>query len=114
MLNRLPRILWPTEQQGVGTGRSPHGQLVQSQNLTTGLLDPGPGGVCDPESSDGELGDCEEAVVVGDGPDDDDGLVLVLVSGAFVLCDGYDAGNGDGGSVDAGHEETAEDDLVEV
>lgn len=114
MLNRLSRILRTTEQKGVCTSGSPHRQLIEGQNLTTSLLDPGPSGGGESESGNGQLGDGEEAVVVGDGSDHDDGLALVFLCGALALGDGYEAGEGDGRSVDAGHEEAAENDLVEV
>lgn len=114
MFDGFSRVLGSTEQEGVRTGRSAHGQLVQSQRLTTSLLDSGSGGGCEAESGDGELGNGEETVVVGDGAHNDDGLALVFLCGTLALGDGYEAGNGDGRAVDAGHEEAAEDDLVEV
>lgn len=114
MLNRLSRILRSTKQQGIRTSRRPHGQLIQSERLTTSLLDPSPGGSGEAERGNGQLRDGQEAVVIGDGSHDDDGLVLVFLCGTLGLGDGYEAGKGDGGTVDAGHEQAAEDDLVEV
>ncbi len=61
-----------------------------------------------------EFGDGKQAVVIGDGADDDYGLVgvgRVLGVGAG---DVDDAGDGHGRTVDPGHEEAAEDYFVEV
>jgi hypothetical protein len=114
MLHTLPGILRSTQQQRIRTGRRPHSQLIQRQSLTTSLLDASAGSSCEAEGRNGQLGDGEEAVVVGDGAHDDDGLVLGGVVGALGVGGAYEAGEGDGGAVDAGHEEAAEDDLVEV
>jgi hypothetical protein len=61
-----------------------------------------------------QFGDSEEAVVVRDGANDADGFVFVRflrgLRGDFT----GDAGDGHWGAVDAGHEEAAEDDFVEV
>ena len=113
MLDRLPRILRAPQQQRVRARRSPHGQLIERQTLPSSSLDPGARRGREAQGGDGELGDGEQAVVVGDGADDDDGF---LGGGGFVgWVDGHgdDAGEGDGGAVDAGHEEAAEDDFVE-
>ena len=61
-----------------------------------------------------QFGDLEEAVVVGDGADDADCLVLVGLFRGFGGDFGGDAGDGHGRAVDAGHEEALEDDFVEV
>ncbi len=60
------------------------------------------------------LGHGEQARVVGDGADDDDGLGGrgELVGGPAGGEHG-EAGEGEGGAVRAGHEEAAEDDFVE-
>lgn len=109
VLDRLASILRTTEQEGVSSGRRAEGELVQSQDLTTSLLNPGPSSRREAEGSDGQFGDGEETVVVGDGADDDDGLALVRIGGV-----GDDAGQRDGGTVDSGHKQTAQNDLVEV
>ena len=65
---------------------------------------------------DGEfLGYFQQAVVVGDGTDDDDCFVRWsdLLAGAARGEQGEPA-EGEGGTVCAGHEEAAENDFVEV
>lgn len=67
------------------------------------------------EGGDREFRDCEEAGVIGDGAYDDEGALggLELFAGAAAGELG-EAGEGEGWAVDAGHEEAAEDDFVEV
>ena len=61
-------------------------------------------------SSHPKLGAGEDPLVVGDGADHDDDLVLA--SGLLHLAG--DAGEGHRGLVDLAHEEAAQDDLVEL
>ena len=68
------------------------------------------------ECRDGEfLGHFQQARVVGDGTDDDDGLIgrCNFLTGAARGEHG-EAAEGEGGPVGAGHEEAAENDFVEV
>ena len=77
VLDGLPRILGSTEQQGVGAGRCAQRELVERQALAASG---GNAGTCrggEAKRGDGELRQREEAAVVGDGADDDDGLALV-------------------------------------
>lgn len=107
VLDSLSGILGSSEKKSVASGRSAKSQLIKSQGLTSSSKNASASGGSESESRNAELGDCEETVVISDGADDDDGLALLL---GTVL---DDSGDGDGGSVDAGHEETAENDLVE-
>lgn len=109
VLDSLTGVLGATEEQSVGTGRGAQGKLVQSQGLTTGLLDAGTGGSGETQSSDRQLGDVQETVVVSDGTDDNDGLALLGLGDV-----GSNARERDGGTVDARHKETAENSLVEL
>jgi len=114
MLDRLSRILRSPQQHNIAAGRMLHGQLIQSQALTTSLFDPRAGGGGESESRDVQLGYNKETVVICDGADDGDGLV-----GVGLLCGlggdfGGDTGDGHRRAVDAGHEEASEDDFVEV
>lgn len=109
VLNSLTGVLGAAEQQGVAAGRGAESQLVEGQCLTTGGKNAGTGGGGKSQSGDGNLGDREEAVVVGDGTNNNDDLALILLRDLAL-----DARKGDGGSVDAGHEKAAKDDLVEV
>ena len=100
--------LWSTEEEGVASGWGAESKLIQGENLTTGSQDAGAGGSGEAEGGDGELWDSQEAVVISDGSDNDNGLVVGLLGDV-----GGDSGEGHWWSVDAGHEQAAEDDLVE-
>ena len=116
MLHRLPRILRSPQQQRIAPCRRPERQLIQRQALPARLLDAGPRRGGEAERRDSELlGHLEQAGVVGDGADDDDGLVRrgEFLAGAAGGEHG-EAAEGDGGAVGAGHEEAAEDDFIEV
>lgn len=108
MLDGLTRVLGAAEEEGVGAGGLLESQLVEGDDLAAGSGDAGTGGGGDAESGDRDLGDGQETVVIGDGANDDDGLLLVAV-----LEVGRNAGQRDGGAVDAAHEQAAEDHLVE-
>lgn len=107
VLESLTGVLGATDQQGVAAGGGTQSQLVEGQGLATGGDDAAAGGSGESQSGDGHLGDLEKTVVIRDGADNDDGLVLLVADLAL------DAGQGNGGSVDPGHKEAAEDDLVE-
>ena len=109
VLHGLTGVLGATEEQSVGTGRGTQSKLVQGEGLTTGLLDTGTGGGGEAQSSDGQLGDVEEAVVIGDGANHDHGLALLRLVDVR-----GDARKRNRGAVDARHEEAAENGLVEV
>lgn len=108
VLHGLTGILGPAEKQGVGTGGLLERELVKGQGLASGSENACASRSSEAESSDGNLGDLEEAVVVRDGTNDDDSLLLVAV-----LDVRRDAGEGHGRAVDAAHEQPAKDDLVE-
>lgn len=109
VLNSLAGILGASDEKGVASRGSPQCQLVEGQDLTTGSQDSGPRSRGEAKSSDAHLGDGQEAVVIGDGANDDDGLAFGLLGG---VC--HDARDGHRRAVDSRHEEAAEDDLVEV
>lgn len=116
MLDRLPRILRSPQQQRVAPRRRPERQLVQCQALAASLLDPRSRGGGEVERRDRELlGHFEQARVVGDGADDDNGLVGRghLLAGA-ARREHAEAGEGERGPVRARHEESAQNDFVEV
>lgn len=108
VLNSLTSVLGTAEEEGVSTGRGAESKLIQGEDLAAGSQDASAGSGGEAEGSDAELGDGQETVVIGDGADDDDGLVVGLLGHV-----GDDAGEGDRGPVDAGHKQAAEDDLVE-
>lgn len=108
VLDGLASVLGATEKEGVGTGGLLKGELVEGDGLATGSLDASTGSGGEAEGSNRDLGDGQETVVIGDGTDNNDGLLLVAV-----LEVGGNARERDGGTVDAGHEQPAEHDLVE-
>ena len=108
VLDGLTGVLGATEQQGVGTSGLLKSKLVESQGLAAGSEDASTGGGGEAESSNADLGDGEQAVVIGDGADNNDGALVVL------LDLGGNARQGQRGAVDAGHEEAAQDNLVEA
>lgn len=108
VLDGLTGVLGAAQQQGVGTSGLLKSQLVQGDGLATSGKDASAGGGGEAQSGDGHLGDLEQTDVVGDGADDNDSLLVVAV-----LQVGLDAGQGDRGPVDAGHKQTAQDNLVE-
>lgn len=112
MLNRFSRILRPPQQQRIGTGRSEQRQLIQCDRLASGSNNPGTRGGGESESGDSDFGDGEQTDIVGDGADYDDDLAFGL--GVCLADELVDAGKGDWGAVDFGHEEAVEDDFVEV
>lgn len=109
VLHSLTGVLGAAEEEGVGTGGGTEGKLVQSEDLTTGLLNASASSGGDAQSSDRQLRDGQEAVVIGDGTDHNDGLALVRLVDVR-----GNTGNRNRGTVDARHEETAENSLVEV
>ena len=108
MLDGFTSVLGTSQEQSVGSSWSPESQLVQSQSLTTGGNNASTGSGSETESRNTELGNCQESVIIGDGANNYDGLVVRLLRGVR-----NDSGDRDGRSVDAGHEKAAENDLVE-
>jgi len=108
VLDGLTGVLGATEQQGVAASRGTESELVEGDGLAAAGLDAGTGGGGEAQSRDGHLGDLEKAVVIGDGTDNNNDLLLLALELAS------DAGDRDRGAVDARHEQAAEDDLVEV
>lgn len=112
VLDSLSGVLWTPEEEGVGTSWGSQSELVESESFTTGSNDTGTSSSGESESSDGDLWGLQQTVVIGDRTNNDNGLSLGL--GLFVANKSVDAGEGDWWAVDLGHEETSEDDLVEV
>lgn len=109
VLDSLTGVLGSTQDQSVAAGRGTQSKLIQGDGLTTGLDDASTSSGGETQSSDSDLGEGQEAVVIGDGSDnDDDALLALLVDVAD------DTGQRNGGAVDLGHKETSEDDLVEA
>jgi hypothetical protein len=101
VLDGLAGVLGTTEEDNVATSRVLKGELIEGQALTACSLDASASRRSEAKSSDGQLGDCEETVVIGDGTDNGDSLTLVclLSSLGAGLCD--NSGDRDGRSVDS-------------
>jgi hypothetical protein len=97
------------EENGGGTSGALKSKLVEGQDAAAGLNDASAGSLGDAESGNVQLGDLQKSGVVGDGANDN-GDVLSILS-LEVL---GDLAKRDGGSVDTGHTESLEDNLVEV
>jgi hypothetical protein len=102
-------VLGSTEQKGVGSGGSAKSKLVEGEDLTSGLLNASTGGSSEAERSNGQLGDGQQTVVIGDSSNNNDGLSLLGLAHV-----GEDTRQGDRWAVNPGHEKSAKDNLVEV
>lgn len=114
VLDGLTGVLGTAEEDGVGASGGAHGELIDGEALTASGKDASAGGCGEAESSDRQLGDGEETVVIGDSGDDDDGLALGLLGGVLVGSSSDDARNAHGRAVDLAHHQTTEDGLVEL
>lgn len=108
VLDGLAGVLWSTEEESVASGWSAESKLVKGQALTTGSNDASTGSGGEAEGSNAELWNGQKTVVIGDGTDNDHGLVVGLLGHV-----GGNAREGDRWAVDARHEQAAEDNLVE-
>ncbi len=79
VLNSLSGVLGSSEKESVASSGSSKGQLIQSQSLTSGSNNASTGSGSESESGDTELGDGQETVVIGNGANDDNGLVVGLL-----------------------------------
>jgi hypothetical protein len=84
-------------------------ELIESDDFTTSGSNSLSSGLGDSESANSELGDLKESDVVGDGTNNNSSLVLSAIS--LHLSD--ESSKRKWGSVDAGHKQSLEDDLVE-
>lgn len=86
--------------------------MIESQTFSTGGFDSCSSSFGESEGGDRHLGAFEESNVVRDGSDGDDGVGGGV--GSVGLGDlSRESGEGKRGSVDSGHEESSENDLVE-
>ena len=115
MLHRLPRILLAPHQNRVTPRRCPYRQLIQSQAFPTCLQDPCPRRRGEPQRRDAQFRDCQKAHIVRHGADGHEGFVRNDVACGLGAWGGEfdEAGEGERGAVNAGHEEPFEDDAVE-
>lgn len=109
VLHRFAGILGSTEKKSIGSGRCPKSKLIQSQRLTTSLLNPSSGSGGKTKSSNREFRDRKKTIVISDRTDDNDRLALVRLAD---IC--YNPGEGNRWAVNTRREKPAENDLVEV
>lgn len=76
VLESFSGVLWSAEEKGVASSWGTLSQLIQSQSLTTSCKNASTGGSGEAESSNAELWDGQETVVISDGTNDDNGLVV--------------------------------------
>lgn len=114
VLDGLSGVLWSSQQNNIATSRGSHGKLIKCQAFTTGLLNSSSSSRCESESSDGELWNDLESVIVCDGADDCDSLALIGLLSRLCADFAVNAGDGHGRSVYSRHEQSLEDDFVEV
>jgi hypothetical protein len=107
VLDSLTGVLLTAEQDGVGTSGSTKGKLIKGDDLSASLDNTGLGGLGDTQASNRQLGDLEEADIISHGANDNSGLALLASQVASNTRDGH------WGAVDARHEETLQDNLVE-
>jgi hypothetical protein len=101
-------LLGSSEEEGVGSGRRLHDELVKSHASTTSSDDSGTGGLGESESGNVKLGHIEGSLIIGDNSDNDG-------SAAGILSEASDhAGDGHWGSVNSGGDESSEDGLAET
>lgn len=111
VLSGLTGVPLTPQEQSVRPSRRSKRELVQGQDFTASAYNPLLCTTGEFEGGDGEFWDGGEADVVGNGANGDNDLTLAGGRGRDLLGDG---GEGDGGTVDFGHEEPLKNDLVKV
>jgi hypothetical protein len=105
----LSGVSWTSDKQSVLTQWGAGSQLVQSDSLTTSLDNLSTGTSSKSQSSNGGLWELEDTVIIGDGTDNNNGLL----SSTFLGQGTGDSRNRDWWSVDLRKEQRFENNLVE-
>jgi hypothetical protein len=100
-------VFGSSDQESVRSGWGGHNKLIEGEALSSGLDNSSSGGLGESEGSDGHLWDLVESVIVSDGGDSDDDLILSLKELSNL-------GDGDWWSVDSGGDESSQDGLAET
>ena len=108
VLHRLARVLPGAEEHTVGALRLAHGELIESQALTTSSKDARAGALSEAKGAHLEGGEIADADIIGDRGDDDSDLVLLVL---HVLCEARDRHRG---SVRLAQVKPAKHNLVEL
>jgi len=97
------------QQNSLAASGALEGELIEGHDLAASLLDAGASSLSHVKGSDGNLGDGQNTLVISDSSDDDEnGIGRLTLGVAGDLLERH------GGSVVAGHHQTAEDHLVEM
>lgn len=105
----LSGVSWTSEEDGVLALWSSDSQLVQGDSLTTSLDDSSLGRGGESQSGNGGLWNLQQSDVIGDGTNNDNGLV----SSTLLLQGVVDSGKRHWWSVDLRQEQRSQDNLVE-
>jgi len=111
MLISLTGVPLTPQEQSVRPSRRPKRELVQGQYFTTSVYNPLLCPAGESEGGDGEFGEAGEAYVVGNGADSDNDLTLIGGTRRDLFGNG---GEGNGRTIDFGHEESLENDFVKA
>ena len=96
MLNSLPRVPLSAEQYSVGASWGTKGELVKGKRFTAGLQDTFLGTLGKAKCSNREFWDLQQADVICDGPDLNNGFGWTIIDFRGLL---YDEREGDGRTV---------------
>jgi len=109
----LSCVLWSSEEDGVASFWCSKSEFVQRQAFSTGSLDSLLCSLCESEGSDRQfLLEVDQSCIVGDGSNDNDGLLGRV---GFAVCHlSRDARYGYGWSVGSALKKSLQDDLVEA
>merc|ERR1719278_2105258 len=110
VLDGLALLAGSLHEHRVLPGWSPDGELVEGHDLSSSLQDSLPSLLSHPEGAHRHLGDVKDPDIVGDGAHTDSNLFGV----ASLLHVAGQSGDGERRPVDLGHEESPQDDLVEL
>jgi hypothetical protein len=97
VLNSLPRVPFTAEQYSVGASWGTKGELVEGKRFTTSLQDTLLGTLGKTEGSNREFGDLQQADVICDGANLNNGFGWKVIDFRGLL---YNEGEGDGRTVD--------------
>lgn len=100
VLDGLTGVLGTTEENDTRASGSTHGELIEGQALSAGLLDASTSGGGEAQGADGHLGHLVEAGVIGDCGDDGSDLALVRLGRVLIRGHGDDLAQADGRAVD--------------
>lgn len=108
VLDSFTGVLWSTEENDVRAGWSTHGELIESETLTTRLQNASTCSGGEAKRADGHLWNLVQAVVVRDGRNNCTDLSLIPLRGVLVRACGNDLGERERRAVDlGGHQATA-------